>query len=154
MDLKFEDYLGINLPGPADVRKAEHTLGLKFPESYKEILLEGAGRRPLNLQPVSPKGTKLGFRCFYHVAFDHDDDAFLVNVDELEEWGYGDKLLTFSDNGGGVRYCLDYRKDVENPPVVIVMSDSESGDESAVKKIAENFNAFIEIYTVPMDVVD
>ncbi|MGD9366024.1 MAG: SMI1/KNR4 family protein [Desulfobacteraceae bacterium] len=150
MDLRFEDYLDINLPGPADVSKAEQTLGLKFPESYKEILLVGAGKRPVNLQPVSPKGTKLGFRCFYHVAFDHDDDTFLANVDEMEAWGYGDKLLTFSDNGGGVRYCLDYREKVEAPPVVIVLLDSERGVESAVRKIAENFDEFLEKYTVPM----
>jgi hypothetical protein len=146
-ELELDDYLYIDLPESEDVKEAQKRLNVRFPDAYKEILFIGAGMSPENLEPISSLGRKLGFRCFNHIFLD-SDEPHKVNVHALSVWGYGEKLLEFADNGGGVRYCLDYRADQENPPVVVVYAWGDDGDEEAIEKIADNFEQFLEKYIV------
>ena len=146
-ELILDDYLYIDLPKPSDIEKAEDRLNVKFPPAYSKILLIAAGMSPENLEPVTSSNRKLGFRCFNHIDLD-SEESHKVNVNALDTWGYGNRLLEFSDNGGGIRYCLDYRTQNNNPPVVVVYAWGEGGDETAVEKIAENFDTFLEKFIV------
>jgi len=146
-ELIFDDYLYLDLPTPADIAKAEAQLKVKFPPSYTKILLAGAGKSAENQEPVTSSGRALGFRCFNHIDL-ASDEPHKVNVSALDAWRYGNKLLEIADNGGGTRYCLDYRTEQNNPPVVVVYAWGEGGDEKAVELLADNFEAFIGKFTV------
>ncbi|MEE2002133.1 SMI1/KNR4 family protein [Alkalimonas sp. MEB108] len=149
-NLQLEEYLYEDLPSEADINAAEAILKVSFPFTYRQLLLVGAGWSPMNLRVRLKSGYQPGFRCFNHVFLD-SDAGHKVNVSELEAWGYGDRLLQFADNGGGVRYCLDYRFKPDDPPVVLVFPSEEDGSEDAVTKIADHFDDFLAKYTVPLN---
>lgn len=144
-DLELEDYLYIDLPNDDDLDLAEGQLGVKFPNTFREVLKAGSGMSTDNINIETSGGYKTGFRCFNHPFLDSDEPHEL-SVSDMESFGYGDKILAFADNSGGVRYCLDYRKDENNPPVVMFFPTEEDGSESAFLKIADNFDEFLDRY--------
>lgn len=151
--LELAECLHLDLPTGKDVEMAEKALGLRFPTLYCEALLHAAGRRPLNLAPVAPDGTRLGFGCFYHI-FMNSDEPHEANVGYMEARGYGQRLLMFADDGESLRYCLDYRfspvdsrLERSEPQVVMVLPAIANGDERAIIPLAESFEEFLDRFT-------
>lgn len=145
-NLELDDYLYLDLPNDQDLSLAEARLGVKFPYLFWEALKIGAGKSIDNLSVQTDSGYKPSFRCLYHPYLD-TDEPHALSVEDLAALGYGQKLLVFSDSGG-VRYCLDYRKDERNPPVVLFVPTEEEGSESAISRLADDFEDFLFKYLV------
>lgn len=122
--------------GPRDaalVDKAERTLGVRFPPSYRRFLLElGAGNFG-------------AFEVYGVIDEDWDEssvpDGIWYTMNERQESDLPDHLLVIASAGDGPLYCL--RLGDEKEPPVIFYSAGLDEDEQEREIAAENFGAFL-----------
>jgi hypothetical protein len=122
--------------GPRDaalVDKAERTLGIKFPPSYRRFLLElGAGNFG-------------AFEIYGVIDEDWDEssvpDGIWYTLNERAESDLPQHLLIIAAAGDGPLYCLRLGKEKEPP--VIYYSPGLDEEEQDSEIAAESFGAFL-----------
>jgi antitoxin YobK len=114
---------------PALVDKAEATLGLRYPESYRRFLLEyGAG--------------SVGPAEFYGVIDEHWDDSSVPDGvwytrSERKQSRLPDHFVVVGDTGGGMLYVIDTSE--PGGPVYVLAP----WDLAAVRqRVADDFGAY------------
>ncbi|MCP4748500.1 MAG: SMI1/KNR4 family protein [Desulfobacteraceae bacterium] len=135
--------------------KNEKLIGKKLPKSLRSIIMEHGGQKPLNLVPIYPNGSRMSIECIYHAYFEDDKyDGYTIpfGTSALADEDYLN-YVAFSYKSN-VFLCLDYNVREINPPVVMVIRDSVPDDPKHKHFLADDFNEFLEKYTVPMDEVE
>jgi len=117
-------------PRPEElIRKAEDALGLRFPDTYRQFLLDyGAG----NFGPAE----------FYGVInedWEHSSvpDGVWYTLSERRQFGLAVALVVVADAGTGELYVLDVSK--ENGPVYLVSPVSSMAHRA---RVASDFGEF------------
>lgn len=132
-----------------DLEKEEKEIGFTLPDTLKKMMMEHGGQYPENLIPKYPNGHDMLIDCLYHAFSDDDEDhsytissstSCLADEDYINYVSFG--------NVGNVFLVLDYNVRKTNPPVVIIMRDSIPEDPDHRHLLADNFDQFLEKYTV------
>lgn len=154
-EIEWEDYLyraDLALAGEDTLNSLEKRLGFKLPSTLRLMMAEHGGQAPLNLVPAYPNGKPMTMDCLFHAHADdkeYPSDSPYFGYTALKDDGYGEKV-SFSSSGN-VYLCLDYNENKANPPVVFIFRDSVAEDPDHKFKLADNFDEFLDKYTVPPD---
>ena len=133
----------------ADLNKEEQKVGVVFPDALKALMKKHGGQTPINLVPLAPNGTEMSLECLYHAYADDDEaDGYTISFATscLVDDGYNNYVV-FSDQSN-VFFALDYNVREIDPPVVFVFRDSPPDDPDHRYLLADNFQAFLDKYTV------
>lgn len=73
-----------------------------------------------------------------------------------DECGYGKDIVAFGICANGDYVCFDYRKNKENPAIVVMYHDDFYEDDNGESKmvvnyVADNFDAFLDMLHEPSD---
>lgn len=157
IDIEWEAYLGddLRIATAEDLKETEQRINRSLPDALKRIIQKHGGETPLNLIPQHPDGRPMTIECIYHAhlnSTDYNSYTIPSATSCLEDEGYAD-LTAFCDTEN-VFLCLDYSVRDVNPPVVLVNRSFMPEDPKHKHVLADNFEAFLEKYTVPMNAVD
>ena len=148
----WEDYLDreeLQFCSLEDIQKEEKKIGHVLPNALKKLMMEHGGQSPENIVPKYPNDHDMLIDCLYHAFSEDDEDhaytipfatACLANEDYLKYVPFG--------NIGNAFLTLDYNIRATDPPVVMVIRDSPPNDPDHRHFLAENFDAFLEKFTV------
>ena len=156
IEIEWEEFAGDHLRNATDemLDKNEDWIGRKLPVSLRQMMQEHGGEKPLNLIPKFPNKKVMLIECIYHAYFEEkEDNGYTIpfGTSALTDEDYLN-YVSFS-HVGNVFLCLDYNVREIDPPVIFVFRDSPSDDPDHRHFLAENFDEFLEKYTVPMDQV-
>lgn len=122
------------------VSKAEDALGFRFPDSFRQWLLENNGLsvEDIRVFPVfderDPRKTWDSIVREQQIAKDYWNEVF-----ESDDRSFKD-LLAFADFGTGDYYCFDYSSPTQSGEHLIVHVSHETGERSAR---ANTFSEFL-----------
>lgn len=118
------------------VSLAERTLGLQFPKTYREFVLNyGAG--------------SFGAAEIYGVISDDFvnscvPDVVWCNLSQRKDFNFPQNLLIIYNTGGEYEYCLDFNKlNNEGEPPVVESAIGFDPSEQTYEKIADDFGDFL-----------
>jgi hypothetical protein len=126
------------------IEAAEAMLGVKLPETYKQlILIQNGGYIAYNAHP-SPVPTNWAAD---HVQVDAlmaiSEDGILSSHYYIQEWGLPEGLVLLHGDGH-MWIALDYRQTDEDPPVIFIDSEAEQ-----IVELAPDFDTFLNgLYVV------
>lgn len=125
--------------------KFEEENGIKFPDSYIDILLNHHGSR------IEPSG----FNVYWNdekeeysvdelLEMSRDEDAFGDIPDYMEilhlDNGLSKKIIPFGADAGGNLMCFDYRESDFVPKIVFWKHDEDRGLDS----VSDSFDQFLD----------
>lgn len=157
--MKFEEKSRIlPLPNEIDIKGFEEACEIKLPEDYKKFIMENGGVEPYNYTGtfVADNNHEYVIDRFLTVVEKPEDEVLgnydieyvLTMIEERlsddgEEYGY--PVIPVAVLFAGDFLCLDFRKDGDNPKVV-VWDHERSGDWKPVfYHVANSFTEFMEI---------
>ena len=148
------------LPTEEYLKEEEGHWEKKLPENYRKFLLEYNGGIPVECSFMYNKHEYMVER-FLSVLIDHLDNPLGYYDIEVITTQIGGRLTDEPDEYGlqkipiavlfaGDFVCLDYKENLENPSVCIWYHDESSLFKPFVKKIANNFDEFIDMLYIPI----
>ncbi|AMM89682.1 SMI1 / KNR4 family protein [Bacillus pumilus] len=143
-EIDDEGYYTLKKISEAVISKAEKTLGVTLPDTYKKLILEQNGGYTVhNAFPTTHSNSW----AEDHIQFNHllgiaEDEGIMDSAYLIKEWELPEGLVLI--NGDGHTWvAMDYRKTKENP--AIHYFDVEMEEDF---KLADSFDEFIEgLYT-------
>lgn len=131
------------------LEKEENEIGFTLPDALKKLMMEHGGQKPVNLIPSYPSGHEMSVECIYH-AYGDDDEADGYTISFITSCLVDDDYLNYVpfSHKGNVFLALDYNVRKIEPPVVFIFRDSLPDDPDHKHFLAENFDAFLEKFTV------
>ena len=151
-DIIWEDYLerdDLKFCTEEELKKEEQKVGSILPDALKNLIKEHGGQTPVNLKPIYPKGKSMTIVCIYHAYPDDDEDGgytISFKTSCLADENYNNYVVF--RNKSNVFLALDYNVREIDPPVVFIFRDSLPDDPEHRYFLADNFQAFLEKYTV------
>ncbi|MCP4326681.1 MAG: SMI1/KNR4 family protein [Alteromonadales bacterium] len=147
----WEDYIerdDLKTCTEEDLKKEEQKVGVVLPDALKTLIKEHGGQSPDNLVPIYPNGKRMTIDCIYHAYADDEDDGYTISFKTscLADDDYNNYVV-FS-NKGNVFLALDYNVREVDPPVVFIFRDSLPDDPDHQYLLADNFQDFLDKYTV------
>jgi hypothetical protein len=141
MAIKWVKYLAteLNVLTYPNLERFENSVKFKLPEEYKKILLSYQGMVPDPHTLETESLAKVSFGPIYHIQEEVTDEALSCQLqDTLQIWQeLYPELLPIADSfGTGNFFAYDYRKKIENPPVVFVAHDYDPEDPDAITYVA------------------
>ncbi|MEZ6046986.1 MAG: SMI1/KNR4 family protein [Planctomycetaceae bacterium] len=141
-------------PSPASeehIAVVENAIGYRLPDDYREFARFYSGGSP-NETDVEFSDPETGtFYASVGVFFtlSPEDDRNILSWMKRTEFFPVD-LVAFAGDGGGNYFCLDFRRDDKNPPVVFWHS-GRRGLDTEISFIANTFSDFVRLLHKPDD---
>jgi cell wall assembly regulator SMI1 len=135
----------------------EHTLGIKFPPDFRQVIHRCHGGVPVERSAFDyedPSIGKTGSGIGALMTLYPDDTGSILTTLRLLaiDEQLPDKVIPFADDGGGDMMCLDYREDPDHPKVVY-WSHEEEKDKSIIP-LADSFTEFLAMLEPPEPLPD
>lgn len=146
---KYLNKEGLNTCSLEDIKKEEDEVGFSFPNTLKKMMMEHGGESPENLIPKYPNGKSMTIECIYH-AYGDDKEADTYTISDSTSCLADEDYLNYVpfSHKGNVFLALDYNIREIDPPVVFIFRDSLPDDPDHRHLLADNFDEFLEKYTV------
>jgi hypothetical protein len=124
-----------------EIEGAERLLGVRFPESYSEVLALYAGAYGDAVYEFSGSGAGGSVGCWLSLS-PWDTESLWTALSSWTEHGLPRSVVPFAADGGGNYICLDYRN--TGAPVVSAWFHELPG-ENGLTRVAPSFEAFLAI---------
>ena len=130
-----------SVPTSRQIEGAEALLGVRFPDSYRALLLEFNGAYGGAEFPLldRERGGSIGV---WLSLLPWDTESVWSTLSAWGEHGLPHQLIPFGEDGGGNYVCLDYRHS-DVPPVVFWHHELEA--EEGIFPVAATFEDFLGI---------
>ena len=124
------------------IKRAENSIGYKLPQSYIELL------RFQNGGVIEDDDCWL--TVIYGIGKNEDTFNGLEGMFDnwINEWEYPNIGIPFGEtqSGGHDMYFMDYRNlDTNGEPVIVHIENEGDIEDIKIKKVADNFKAFLEM---------
>lgn len=129
------------VPTSGQIEGAEALLGVRFPDSYRALLLEFNGSRGDAVFPLLEKeyGGSIGV---WLSLLPWDRESVWSALSTWEEHELPQRLIPFGEDGGGNYVCFDYRH--SDVPSVVFWHHELDADEG-IFPVAATFEKFLRM---------
>lgn len=139
---------GVERPTEAELSAYEAEIGFRFPDDYRQAVMEHGGQRP------EPNGVDVGnmiavLSAVLLVADIEDDvrESFAYQADRLADWAaegaLAKQLVPVASSPAQGIFCYDLREEREAPPIVYVSLDYPPDDARAIRPAAGSFSELL-----------
>ena len=123
-----------------EVQAVEHSLGIRFPEDFRQIAMAHHGQTPTPSTFKIIKNASIFNNLF--VFRDEPKYASLLHHHQLDEEYVPAGVYSFATDPSGNGICFDYRASADAPSVAFYDAEQE-GDE-AITFLANSFTEFLD----------
>jgi SMI1-KNR4 cell-wall len=131
------------------ILSVENDLGVRFPNDYREFLLNGAGGSPLETDfKVDDSRGRGDVSIGVFLSPDDSDYGILPTMRIVAERSTVG-LVPIAESGGGDFICLDYRR--SSTPTISYWHQGRYGENDEFVAVCDTFEDFLNLLQVPDD---